>query len=154
MTPAHRGRAASGQSKLQLIQPCCSFHLLPILVHRNRHPCRGHNCRQNLRFDAWWSRAHKNLDVEGQHESGKERTVPPLDAAVPQNEVYHRRCWLVLGARSCDFKARPISVEHHADQINLPVAGAFKVRTHEISPKVRAVDTTHGQGREQRQGFS
>ena len=33
----------------------------------------------------------------------------PLEAAVSQNEVYHRRCWLVLGARRCDFKARPIS---------------------------------------------
>ena len=63
--------------KLQLIQPCCSFHLLSFLVYRNRHLCRGHNCQQNLRIDAWWSRAHKNADVEGQHESGKGRMVPP-----------------------------------------------------------------------------
>ena len=48
----------------------------------------------------------------GQNESGKERKMsfdisPPLEAAVPQNEIYHRRCWLALVARRCDFKARP-----------------------------------------------
>ena len=74
------GRAKSERPmwpvKLQLIQPCCSFHLLPILVHRNRHLCRAHNCRQNLRFDAWWSHAENISDGEGQHESGKGRMVP------------------------------------------------------------------------------
>ena len=34
---------------------------------------------------------------------------PPARGRCAANEVYHRRCWLVLGARSCDFKARPIS---------------------------------------------
>ena len=43
----------------------------------------------------------------GQNESRKGR--PPLEGAVPQNEVYHRRCWLALGARRCGFKARPTS---------------------------------------------
>ena len=36
--------------KLQLIQLRCSFHLLPILVYRKRHLCRGHTCRQNLKI--------------------------------------------------------------------------------------------------------
>ena len=50
-----------------------------------------HNWRQNLRFDAWWSRAHKNSVVEG-HESGKGRMVP-LDA-VPYNAVCPSTLWL------------------------------------------------------------
>ena len=45
------------------------------------------SCLQRERFSA----------AVGQNESGKGR--PPLEAAVPQNEIYHRRCWRALRSK-------------------------------------------------------
>ena len=63
--------------KLQLIQPCCSFHLLPFLVYRNRHLCRGHNCRQNLRFAARVQVCTQNSSRCGRKRERKGENVPP-----------------------------------------------------------------------------
>ena len=69
--------------KLLLIQPCCGFHLLPILVCRNRHLCRGHNCRQNLRFDACEQVCTQNSSrCGGMRERKGENVSHPLEAAV------------------------------------------------------------------------
>ncbi len=78
--------------KLQLIQPCCSFHLLPILVYRNRHLCRGHNCRQNLRFDAWWSRAHNISDVEGNTIAERGEWSPRSTPLCQKTQFAPQRC--------------------------------------------------------------
>ena len=48
---------------LQLIQPCCNFHLLPILVYRQRHLSRGHFRGQNL-FRGFVP-AKNNCTIEG-----------------------------------------------------------------------------------------